>query len=103
VSTTRPLQPFDLHEDAQQVIEEIATMLAATFSLSVPASSFPSQLSESEPLASDGRYEILVAREHHHDDEAADQRDVDHGQHGQHQVGLFHFEQVVEDVPDLLE
>ena len=33
-------------------IEEIATMLAATFSLSVPASSLPSQFRVSEPFAS---------------------------------------------------
>ena len=77
----------ELRNTCRRWIEEIATIVEATLTLSEPESILPSHckfaLGVVEPAD-----EVLIARDHHHDDEAGDQRRVDEPQHLEDRVGL---------------
>ena len=71
-------------------IAEIATMEASSFCFSPPKSILVIQSGQSGwPLVSILRDEILVAGEHHDQDQIAGQRDVDQREHAEDDLGLL--------------
>jgi hypothetical protein len=93
----------DLHEDPQQVNRRNRDDGRRHLELQRPRVELAQPAQRIRALGVDGRDEILVTREHHHDDEAAHQHDIDHGKHGEYEIGFRHLDQVAEDVPGLLE
>jgi GAF domain-containing protein len=79
-------------------IEEIADDARSYLQLQRAGVELAQPVQRIRALRIDGRHEILVTREHHHDDKAADEHDVDHREHGEYQVRFLHRQQVTEDV-----
>ena len=77
-------------------IDEIATIEAATLFFNEPRELVLRLLDVKR------RDEVFVAREHHHDDEAAHEAHVDHGKNAEYEVGLLHFQNMRNDVEGFL-